>query len=806
MKRQLIFTLGIIFFLSTFVHAENVLTRINKIDAQDAVELYCSFSNIPSYRSTSREKRIDFILEDTVLADDFLFFKADDRIVKILSQHKNNKTVLSFFFRYPPQKFTVSPNTDENKLIVRILLGNSYSSALSNLSSKLSGLTVVDRKAKDYSNPLIASPYAADWRSFFKLYEAKYHITVPVQFSMPPFPIIQFLLPNRKKNIEFLNEEIVQFGHQHLWHSIPPILLDQMATESDPERKKMLALTYGEVLTRYGQFADAYKQLYLLSTEYPEEDIGIIARYLLYLLEAKLRDPFIADYELRKLKPVMTTANPLTPYFRITQIETALATAQYSRMKELLALDDVGYPEQLEIIRDLRQADYWSGTDDTIKAYVGYQLLEKQSILENKRFSLNGYCDTLYDQKQYVEASNCYNLLASYIDDKEKLGLINFRKYMAELHIKKPSQMIDFFSRIENTYSGTDAGYRGAMKKTDLRFLTEQDWTDKALLHYKAFAEKGISRESREEASFKIALLYRLKNQNIRCVNHTMKFLRDFRGGELHSEAQALLIEIFPLVLQEYVSKKKYVDALVLAKQNRKLFEKNWVSIAILADLAASYNALGLYDEAFKIYQYLITISSEDQKEQYYLPIIQAAFHHGSYYVVEDFADQYSFRYPNGKDQREIVKIRIQSLLAEQNYHKAIELLPKEIPEEEEFSLLAATLYFHENMFNKVISILDRPLMISKAKWNRYTFMLAESYYQVQQQDKGITFFQKIEKTSSHYGQALYRRAEYLLQHDKKEQALKLYRELAETKENTQWGNLAQKAVEFLTTFNTEKL
>jgi len=802
MTKNFIFLLLFLFLLPAYSAAESILTRINKIDTKDAVELYCSFTSLPVYRSTTRAKRVDFILEDTVLADNFVFFQEDGRIVKILSQNKNNKTVLSFFFRYPPQKFDLIPNEKENKLVIRILLGNPYSSALPGLSAKLSGLTLVERKTKDFSNPFIASPYSADWRSFFKLYEAAWDISVPVQYTLLPFPAIQFLRPDREKNKDLLGSEIETLAQKQLWHSIPPLLLELLGKESDSEVKKMLALTYGDVLSRAGQFTDAYKQLYLLAQEYSEEEIGIMAKYLLYLLRARFEDPFIADFELRNLKPSMTPANPLTPYFLITQMETALATAQYSRLQGLLAIDNIGYPKDTELLKELRQADYWSGTGDAIKAYVGYQLLEKHSLLQDKVYSLNGYCNTLYQQKQFQESSECYNRLATYIDDKSKLGMINFRKYMAELQVKNPNQMIDFFSRIENTYPGTDAGFRGAMKKTDLRFLSDPDWEENALLHYKAFAEKGITREFREEASFKVALLYKFRKENIKCVKHIMHFLRDFRKGALHQEGQALLIELFPAVIHEYVSQGRYMDALVLAKQNRKLFVKNWIDINLLSELAASYNSLGIYDEASKIYLYLITLASQDQKEQYYLPVIQAAFDHGSYYVVEDYADQYSFRYPNGKHQMAILEIRIQSLLAGRKYSEAIDMLPEKIPATESFSMLAATLYFHENDFDNVLNTLDRPLDISPAKLDRSKFMIAESYYQKGQTDKATTYFKKIKKNSSHYDQALYRRAEFQNKKGNEAVALKLYKELAETGKSPLWIGLAQKAIEYAVIFN----
>ncbi len=793
MKTKL--TIFIIFTMLApcLANAKSVLTRMNKINGKDSVELYCKFSKIPSYRSNIRGKRVDFILDDTTINPGFSFFEADDKIVKILSLHKNNKTILSFFFRFPPQRFDIIPDKEANKLTINILLGNPYSAALPEFSAKLDGLTIIERTTKDFSNPLVASKYAADWKSFFKLYESKIKLTLPVQFTQLPFPAIAYLLPDREKNKEILDKEIYTLAEQGLWNDILPLLLKQIEKAVDPEIKKKLALTYGDVLSRDNNFSDAYKQLYLLADEYSEEELGVFAKYLLILLRARFEDPFIADFEFRNLQDSMTQGNPLTPYFLISQIETALATEQYSRMHDLLGRDDIAYPEETATIRELRQADYWYGTGDLIKAYVGYQLFDKHDVLLDKTFSLNGYCDTLYQQKQFPEASHCYNLLAGHVNEKEELGLINYRKHLAELKYKPPVEMIDYFAGIEHTYPGTEAGFKGAIKKTDLRYLTLKDWSETAIKYYHALGEKSVTRSTREEASFKEALLYRLSGQNIKSMQLVMIFLRNFRKGELFKSGQALLIELFPKVIKEYVEKKMYMEALVLAKQNRKLFIKNWVSINLLSELAHSYNALGIYNEASKLYLYLLTLSSEDQKEQYYLPLISSAYDHGSYDFVEDYADQYNFKYPKGEYRTKILILRIRSLLAEERYQDAISILPEIIPDTETFSLLAATLYFHENKYEKVVEILDRPIEISKKELSATHFILGESLYQLQEYDRAKEEFLAVTKGSIHYDQSRYRLGELSKMEGDKKASLKFYKELVETDNASLWTKLAKK-------------
>jgi len=796
MNKSLIILVTFLFSIPSLAGAESVMTRINKINTPATIELYCSFTHIPVYRSNIRGKRVNFILDDTILKPDLALFDTDDKIVKILSQNKNNKTVLSFFFRYPPQKFDVIPDQESNKLTVSILLGNPYSSALPEFSSKLSGLTILERTTKDFSNPLIASPYSADWKSFFKLYESKVELSMPVQFTMLPFPAMALLLPDKEANKDLLNDEIYTLAKQNLWSSILPLLLEQITKETDLEIQKKLALTYGEVLSRDNNFVDAFKQFYLLAEEYEEEEIGIFAKYLLILLRARFEDPYIADFEMRNLNEAMTRSNPLTPYFLISQIETALASKQYSRMHELLLRDDIAFPGDTAMIRDLRQADYWYGTDDLIKAYVGYQLLEKHEILLDKTFSLNGYCDTLYQQKQFQDASRCYTNLSGHIKNKEKLGMITYRKYLAELHYKTPEEVVDFFASIENTYPGTEAGFRGAIKKTDIKYLLLEDWSADAILFYNAYAEKAITRAGREEASFKEALAHRLNNDNIKSVELIMTFLRNFRKGELYKSAQALLIELFPIVIKEYVENEQYMEALVLAKKNKSLFTRNWVDISLLSELAASYNSIGIYNDASKLYLYLITLSSEDKKEQYYVPLISAAYDHGAYSIVEDYSDQYSFRYPNGKYRAEILLLRIKSMLAEEQYQEAINLLPETIPGTEKFSLLASTIYFHEGDFKKVVEILDRPLELDEKKLPRTNFMLAESLYQLNRFDEAKTFYLKIPKESNHHDQAQYRTGEILKKDGNKEASLKIYKDLVETGKNPLWVKLAKKELE----------
>ena len=77
-------------------------------------------------------------------------------------------------------------------------------------------------------------------------------------------------------------------------------------------------------------------------------------------LQSVYEDPYIADAGYRSLESSLGNTLPLAPYFLLSEIETAIATKNYSRLNHLLLRDDVAFPpkEIAEIIQ-IHQADYW---------------------------------------------------------------------------------------------------------------------------------------------------------------------------------------------------------------------------------------------------------------------------------------------------------------------------------------------------------------------------------------------------------------------------------------------------------------
>ena len=778
--------------------APSILTKISKGYSSRSMQLSCSFNSTPKYTVNSKEKRIDLTLKNTISADDLVLPEADDKTVKILSLAHDNTTTISLFFRYPPQKVKVTPGSKDNELLLNVTLGNEFTATLPAFAGQQQGGPAAQQKTKDPSNPTQTCPYSGNWKSFFKEYEADLKVEPAVQFSFVPFPAITLLLPEKENSIAILPPAIIEGAKQNLWNDLIPLIMEQINQATEPENKKKLILTYGDILLRAGNSQEAYKQFYLLSVQYATEPVGTLAKYLLLRLQAEYVDPYLADVELKNLESTLDKKDPLIPYLFITQVEIALATKQFKQMCTLLEKDDIFSPAKIASTKALRQADCWLATGELIKAQASYQLLDKSGALAENSTSLNGYCSVLYHHKQFKQAFDCYDRLAkqSSTNTQPHLDMISFRKAMAKLHFTLETKMLNDFAEIELTYPATEAGIRAAIKETDIKLLTMKNWEKTAMAYYQSLAETAPILSIREEAAFKVVLVYQMLGQKAKSIELLMNFIKEFQHGALHNTALALLIETMPDLLKEHIKNGKYIEALILAKQSRTLFVKNWLNISLLADMAEAYRQLGFFNEASKTYLYLLDISTKENKGPYYLPLIRLAYEQGDSETVEGYADQYATAYPAGPDQEKILYIRLQNLMSHNQYKEALALLSGKTLKDPRFKNVQASLSFHLNDYAKAKTILEELKIAPDTKQTDALFMLAESVYQLGDSKRAEELFTPLQQDAAHKDQALFRLAEIARQNGQKESALKLFTQIVEKGNDPFWKRLAKKELE----------
>jgi len=797
--KKLLFTIlaSLILCSSNLIASE--LIKVSRVDTKDILQLYFSFDTPPTFSATSNKRRIDVLLKDTKVLKDLQLLTPDDKVVKVLTRNKKDNLIISLFFRYQPQEYKITRNSN-NSAVLEVLLGNEYSNSYKDLADKLKGLTIVDRATPDFTNPYIICPYKSDWTSFFSNYESPLQIEIPVTFTPPPFPIIELLPPGGLKNLDLLSQELMTLGENKSWDILATALLDKLQVATGPEAQKMLALTYGEALMRSGDFEGAFKQLYLLKEEYKDERLGTYANYLLIWLRAKYEDPYIAEYKYRSLAPFIADNSPLAPYFFLSQIETSLATKEYKHLNKLLQKDSIALPAEVQERIRIRQADYWYAIGQPIKAYAAYKMIKDSPLLRFQPYSYGGYCSTLYDQRNFKAAANEYQSLKSLVEGENLIGTVAYREMMSRLKFTDGDTLISAFSQIENAYLDTDAGTLAAIKKNDLQLLKDRQLSDKRLQNYRDISNKASTRSIREEAEFEIILMHTLRGENATAVILLHKFLREFQSGNVRITAQALLIDILPKEINRLVDAGEYVDALVLAKKNKILFQNNWINSNFLVDIAEAYNKVGIYDEAQKLYLYLIEIMSADDREAYYLPMIQATFDHGDFSLVEDYAAQYTYNYPKGTYTNDILLLRLEALIADERLSEALQALPVPLPADGSFNPISATLYFRTDNYQKTVTVLEGYADLSKTLTQQQYFFLAESYYRTDNLTAAVSTFAKVSEDNHFYHQSLYRLAEIHRQQGKDDLALTFLQKIVETEENSRWKQYAERDLQYNST------
>lgn len=772
------------------------LLKISRVDTKDIIQIYFSFDVPPKVTTLDNNRRIDLTFTKTTRSPAVSLFEPDDNIVKILPRRDKGDLILSLFFRYRPQNYKITSSTD-GKWVFEVLLGNEYSKSYQELAERLKGLTLLDRVAPDFSNPYLLSPYKKDWMSFFSQYESPIEIKVPVKFNSPPFPIIKLLPPGLEDNLQILDSEILELAEQGLWDSLAEKLLEEILAPQDLETTKLLALTFGEALARSGDFENAFKQLYLLKEKYKEELLGTYANYLLLNLRAIYENPHIAEYEYRNLKSAIGNNNPLAPYLLLSQIETALASSEDKRLNKLLQNDEIGLPiDVTEIIR-IRQADYWYAIKQPAKAYAAYRIQSESPVLLSMPYSLAGYCNTHYEQKKFMEAADCYEKLGSLVSSKETSGLISFRENMSKLKYLDTLSLKDHFSQIENVYANTEAGFRAAIKVNDLLLLEDKNLANQAINNYGKIAEESSSRSIRAEALFKISLAHAQLGQTDLAIQQLHRLLREFQTGKVRISAQALLIDILPKEIKRLVDSREYIQALVLAKQNKVLFQNNWLDSRFLVDIAEAYNQIGIYDEAQKLYLYLIEITPVDPREKFFLPMIQATFDHGNYSLVEDYAAQYAYNYPNGRYDSEILFLRLQALVADERLDDALNLLPNPLPQDSGFLKLSASLYFRTDEYSKCLDVFRALFLADISITQQHHFMFAESLYKTGNFEEAEKAFMEVDDQNEFYEQSLFRLADLARKKGNDKNALSLLRKIVDKGKSPRWKQYAERELQF---------
>ena len=427
-------------------------------------------------------------------------------------------------------------------------------------------------------------------------------------------------------------------------------------------------------------------------------------------------------------------------------------------------------------------------------------LAQSSPLLSTDAMSLAAFSDCLYAAKRYQEGAQWYMRLGDLLNNKPQQDLALYRLAMCQLHMQLTRQKarIDLEQLID-AFPRSEGGFRAQLKKTDLEYVERRLDPFAANAVYHRCTALGPTVLQREACLLKEALVDHLTGDNERSVEKCMRLLREFQGGMLRTEAMALIIQQLPGVVRKLVSDQEYVKGLVLAKQNRKYFVRGWIDADLLYDLGKAYSRLGLADQAAQTYQYLFEVSDNADKEKIYLPLIEALFSDGRYLQVEEYADRYQLRYPQGAYRKAIFLFKAQALYRSGHPDKALQLITEaNAPAMPALELLKGRLYYENKQWQQVIKTLDTPQLEGRLAPNKLLLPLAESYFQVENYTNAQRHFQRLLTLDAQSEQARFRLAQIENRTGKKESALKLFKSLAEEAKDPLWKRMAREEAAIL--------
>lgn len=787
-------------YSGTCATAGSVLKAVQRSDESTHLQLFVHLDQLPAFTLNTNGRRVDLELADTAMVPDAPPLAVDNRVIKMVSDQQGSKTVLSFYFRYPPQKVVVESNKDTGTLMIDVLLGNQLSASSPEFSTKLQGVSVIKRGEAESLNPVNATPYAKNWLAFFLEYESPVSIRPAPVLHLPPFPLASGLPPDTP-NDAWLPAEIAALTDGGKWNQACRLLREQITTQPEEKFKERLVLAYAEALIRAGEYRDPYFLLQRVMLKYPDSPMANLAQFLLIYQQAVRGDHINSYYELDDLLKKIGAAAPFADSFNLLLAELALLAGRTAETQRLLDSPQLSQNASLAPVRMLRHADLLFMQNEKVKALTAYQAISAQgAVVDADPMSLAFFSDCLYASKRYPEAAKHYMTLADLLANKPDQDLALFRQAMSQLHTPATAKKarIDL-GQIQDAFPRTSGGTLALLKQTDLDYAGKKMAAQEARAIYEKYAAVADSVLLREENTFKLALVDALSGAHEASVRQCLDLLRSFQSGNLKTEATAMVIQQLPGVIRQLVKEKEYIKALVLAKQNKKIFSRGWIDNDLLYDLARAYTNLGLAEQAAHTYQYLFEISSDADKEKIYLPLLRSLFSAGRHVQVEEYADRYQLRYPKGSDLAAVFFLKARALYESGQLDKAIKILTSaSSPKLPQLELLKGRIYYETNQWQKVIDTLAAPDLRELTTQNGLLLPLAEAYFQTGKEQQAAPIFQQLATEKGGGEQAQYRLAQIELHKNNAKQALNLFKELAEKGKDPLWTKLAREEAAIL--------
>ena len=805
------------------------LLKMEKQDVAPATRVLVTVAGLPVYTVSHSGARIDLFFENCGVAAAFKTFAVSPVFSKNTLGQEEGKVRLTFyaareidkinhyFFIEETNKIPPASDSTSNPGI-RLVLDIQWRSPQKSQP----------RMVSTQQSPLIAaafprSPFEKNWADFFTGYEATPPVTPVIHYTLLPFPVASLMIAGEE--LEF-SGEIISMGRAGNYETALN-LVDRLDFSVLSEKQRAIArLLRAEIICRDARMAS--EPLDGMSNNATSGAFAPLYAYLEILRHVVRNSPYAAQYILEQHKAALLGIPQFQTPLGILAAELLLAT---DRPKEAIQLlESMGTNDSPSQIRDLRLADAYFALSSYDRARDLYRKIfdTDPTLFETHPRSQAGRAFLLYSDKEYARAADGFRLLQNMVTDRDIQAMAMYWEAAALLKNGQKESALTIINTVMGRFSDTEGGERARMKRNDLRapvaldpaghsdatlatlFGEPDDSLRKDSLffqqslqnlvkeirdEYAILATSSSFRSIREEAWFKQALFTFLSDDPVGSAKLLNNFFRNFRFGKMQNHALTLQSITVPKVIDLLSKENEYIKAIALAEQNRDILLGGAKPLDYLPELAASFESIGLYDRAVRVYQYLLRYGEDEHKTaEYFLPFARASLRAGDMETLTRLYETYRERFPQGKDRWSILAELLQGLEEKNDYDQALAIL--ETVEmnalEPQFFPVVSRVFWEKEKFDAIIDLVEGTSQKTRRQLpDDAALLYAEALLKKNRLTAAAKEFERLRTIETLQDQALFRLAQIKLEKGAKNQAVNIFKQIAEKGRSPYWKKLA---------------
>ncbi len=748
-----------------------VLTGIEASGTPASTRLVLDFNRIPNYRLKRSGQKIEIRLAGTVAGDGIRRLPEDDKIVKVLLARDRDSLIVSCLLRRIPGNVVATPDIRLHRLYVDIRW-NKDSGVRPAIVFDLPGMPGFRKKGVELKTSGAASSvWSGNWRGFLRASHTPVFIDVRPRWTFP------YLSPPASLDDDWRSAYI-----ETDWQR-----LSTLPRENLGEAEQLVLL---ETFLRLGRYEDAEREnLVLQQRERPKDN----DRRLYLQAQLQLHTGRIFDARV-SLEQMVDPSEELRLSATLLQAETAIALDRPQEAAGILQTLEVPLPRDLAQRMEQRRIDAMVLAGRNEEAVGAYLKLGSQ--LDRAPFSLAQLARAAQLARRPDVAESAFARLARLPELPREQRLL--ARFAALTVNRTPEQIIAAFDELQQIRwlaPDSEAARRVVLRLTDIMAPADNPvGLERQLADYLEIAGQANLLDLRLEAALKAAVLLHLSRDDRAAVSQLERIVRQFHRGRLRRDALALLAELLPGTIDDYLATGETVKALALVERHRSLLIQQYMSWNFLSTVANAFNRLDLLERANRIFLFLYDRAQTPERRGEACLALAANYQRlGEPTLVIEYAQRAAKLLKNPAARGRAFTLQLIARSRLESASSALAWLEKQtdLPDSPPLLRAAADLYWQTAGYERVAELLQQ-LEGRDGLTPSDRLRLAEACYRADKPEQALRHFRRLMKEKRFTAQASYRIGCLLIRQKKTAEGTELLRRLAESATSSDlWKRLA---------------